>query len=116
MGRKNLSLCQKYSKIPYTTFDEKIIMTAISARFDLKLNQEDKNIFAQAAALMGTTVEGFVRIAAKEKAQELLERESRITLSPEDFKAFVGSLDAAFTPNPALKDALELARRDVRRV
>jgi uncharacterized protein (DUF1778 family) len=91
-------------------------MTAIGARFDLKLNQEDKNIFAQAAALMGTTMAGFVRAAAKEKAQELLERESRITLSPDNFKAFVASLDAAFAPNPALKTALELARKDVRRV
>jgi uncharacterized protein (DUF1778 family) len=91
-------------------------MTVTSARFDIKLNQEDKNIFAQAAALMGTTMAGFVRTAAKEKAQELLARESRITLSPEDFKAFVKSLDAAFTPNPALKAAMELARRDVRRV
>jgi uncharacterized protein (DUF1778 family) len=91
-------------------------MTAIGARFDLKLDQEDKNIFAQAAALMGTTMAGFVRTAAKEKAQELLERESRVTLSPADFKAFVASLDAAFTPNSALKAALELARQDVRRV
>ncbi|GHU33189.1 hypothetical protein AGMMS50256_24660 [Betaproteobacteria bacterium] len=91
-------------------------MTATDARFDIKLNQEDKNIFAQAAALMGTTMAGFVRTAAKEKALKLLERESRITLSPKDFKAFVDSLDAAFTPNPALRAAMELARKDVRRV
>jgi len=91
-------------------------MVSTVARFDLKLNQEDKNVFAQAAALMGTTMAGFVRAAAKEKAYELLDRESRITLTPENFRAFVESLDAAFAPNPALKDALELARRDVRRV
>ncbi|MCL2022506.1 MAG: DUF1778 domain-containing protein [Betaproteobacteria bacterium] len=91
-------------------------MASTAARFDLKLNQEEKNIFAQAAALMGTSMAGFVRAAAKEKARELLERESRITLSPKDFKAFVESLDAAFNPNPALKAALELARQDVRRV
>ncbi|GHU03989.1 hypothetical protein FACS1894158_03430 [Betaproteobacteria bacterium] len=91
-------------------------MTATDARFDIKLNQEDKDIFAQAAALMGTTMAGFVRTAAKEKALRLLERESRITLSPKDFKAFVDSLDAAFTPNPALRAAMELARKDVRRV
>jgi uncharacterized protein (DUF1778 family) len=90
-------------------------MTAV-ARFDLKLNPEDKDIFAQAAALLGTSMAGFVRAAAKEKAQALLERESRIVLSPEDFRAFVASLDAAFTPNPALEDALASARRDVRRV
>jgi uncharacterized protein (DUF1778 family) len=59
---------------------------------------------------------GFVRAAAKEKAQALLERESRIVLSPEDFRVFVASLDAAFTPNSALEDALASARRGVRRV
>ncbi|MCL2162638.1 MAG: DUF1778 domain-containing protein [Betaproteobacteria bacterium] len=53
--------------------------------------------------------------AAKEKARELLDCESHITLSPGDFKAFVESLDAAFTPNPALEAALELTRRGVRR-
>jgi uncharacterized protein (DUF1778 family) len=91
-------------------------MTSTAARFDLKLDQEGKDIFAQAAALMGTTMAGFVRAAAKEKALELLDRESRVTLSPRDFKAFVESLDAAFKPNPALDGALKLARRDVRRV
>jgi uncharacterized protein (DUF1778 family) len=91
-------------------------MTATVARFDLKLDQEDKTLFAQAAALMGTTMAGFVRAAAKEKAQEMLARESRLTLSAEDFKAFAESLDGAFSPNPALSEALELARRDVRRV
>ncbi|GHU32252.1 hypothetical protein AGMMS50256_22040 [Betaproteobacteria bacterium] len=85
-------------------------------RFNIKLNQEDKEIFAQAAALTGTTMADFVCVAAKEKAQELLARESRITLSSEDFKAFVESLDAAFTPNPALKAAMGLVKQDVQRV
>ncbi|MDR0233775.1 MAG: DUF1778 domain-containing protein [Zoogloeaceae bacterium] len=89
-------------------------MTSAIARFDLKLNQEDKDIFAQAAALLGTTMAGFVRAAAKEKARELLERESRITLSPEDFRVFVESLDAAFTPNPALEAAMKLTKKTVR--
>jgi uncharacterized protein (DUF1778 family) len=75
-------------------------MTATDACFDIKLNQEDKDIFAQATALLGTTMAGFVRTAAKEKAQELLARESRIALSPESFKAFVESLDAASLQTP----------------
>ena len=37
-------------------------------------------IIARAAALMDTTMAGFVRAAAKEKAQALLERESRLVL------------------------------------
>jgi len=90
------------------------IMTS-AARFDLKMDPQDKDIVARAAALMGTTMAGFVRAAAKEKAQALLEREARVTLSQRDFQAFTRALDSAFAPNPALKDALTQARRKVRR-
>ncbi len=89
-------------------------MTTI-ARFDLKMDAEEKDAIAKAAALMGTTMAGFVRAAAKEKAQALLEREARITLSRQDFAAFTAALDSAFSPNPALGDALVQARRRVRR-
>jgi uncharacterized protein (DUF1778 family) len=50
-----------------------------------------------------------------QKAQVLLEREARITLSERDFNAFARALDSAFAPNPALKAALAKARRKVRR-
>jgi uncharacterized protein (DUF1778 family) len=53
---------------------------------------------------------GFVRVAAKEKAQVLLEREARLTLTERDFKSFAHALDTAFAPNAALKDALTQAR------
>lgn len=76
-------------------------MTAI-ARFDLKLDAADKDVLARAAALMGTTMAGFVRMAAKEKALALIDSESRITLSQRDFAAFTAALDQAFTPNAAL--------------
>ncbi len=89
-------------------------MTA-SARFDLKMDADEKAIVAKAAALLGTTMAGFVRVAAKEKAQILLDREARITLSERDFSAFARALDSAFTPNPPLKSALAQARRRVRR-
>jgi uncharacterized protein (DUF1778 family) len=62
-------------------------MTTV-ARFDLKMDVDEKNVIAKAAALMGTTMAGFMRAAAKEKAQQLLERESRLTLSQRDFAAF----------------------------
>ena len=87
-----------------------------AARFDLKMDPQEKDIVAKAAALMGTTMAGFVRAAAKEKAQALLEREARITLSQGDFAAFTQALDSAFKPNPALKQALTDVRRRVRRV
>jgi uncharacterized protein (DUF1778 family) len=64
---------------------------------------------------MGTTMTGFVRAAAEEKAQSLIDRETRLTLSGRDFAAFARALDGAFAPNAKLKQALTQARRKVRR-
>lgn len=90
-----------------------------TARFDLKIDTAEKDLVARAAALMGTTMAGFVRMAAKEKAAALLEQESRVTMTGRDFDAFTTAINAAFTtgftPNPALKSALAQARR-VKRV
>lgn len=89
-------------------------MTA-RARFDLTMDTKDKDVVARAAALMGLTMAGFVRAAAKEKALTLLDRESRVTLSKRDFAAFSKALDGAFKPNRALKAALAHAKATVRR-
>ena len=64
----------------------------------------------------GTNTATFVRVAAKEKAQELLARETRISLSQRDFEAFTQALDGAFKPNAVLEKALTEAREKVRRV
>lgn len=92
-----------------------IVMPAPSERFDLKMAQDEKRLVADAAALMGTTMAGFVRAAAKEKAQALLDRESRLSLSARDFSAMSAALDRAFAPNARLKDALAETRKKVRR-
>ena len=89
-------------------------MTA-TARFDLKLDAADKDVLARAAALMGTTMAGFVRAAAKEKALALLDREARVTLSSADFAAFSAAINGAFAPNVALRKAMKDAARTVRR-
>lgn len=89
-------------------------MTA-PARFDLKLDKNDKELFSEAASLMGTSMAGFVRAAAKEKARSVIDQETRLTLTRRDFKAFSAALDQAFTPNEHLQEALESARQTVRR-
>lgn len=81
------------------------------ARFDLKMDVEEKDVVSRAAALMGTTMAAFVRTAAKEKARELLDRESRITMSAHDFQAFTMALNGTFAPNVALQNALSDARK-----
>ncbi len=44
-------------------------------RVHLELDRDEKDLFAEAAALMGTTMSGFVRTAAKEKARALIEQQ-----------------------------------------
>jgi len=85
-------------------------MTAV-ARFDLTMDASDKDVVSRAAALMGTTMASFVRTAAKEKARELLDRESRITMTARDFAAFTQALNGAFQPNAALQKAMGAARK-----
>jgi len=89
-------------------------MTA-PARFDLKLNKDDKELFSEAAFLMGTSMAGFGRAAAKEKARSVIDQESRLMLTRRDFKAFSTALDKAFTPNEPLQEALDSARQTARR-
>ncbi len=64
---------------------------------------------------MGTAAAGSVSVAAQDRAQVLLDRESRLTLTARDFGALATALDSAFTPNPALKSAVAKVRRKVRR-
>lgn len=85
-------------------------MTTV-ARFDLKLDAQDKDLLSRAASLMGTSMAGFVRSAAKEKAQTLLEQESRVVLTKRDFLAFNAAISGAFSPNPALQAALAAASK-----
>ena len=89
-------------------------MTA-RARFDLKMDAREKDVVSRAAALMGTTMAGFVRAAAKEKALALLDRETRVSLSKRDFAAFARALDRAFVPNRALRSAVAEAKAKIRR-
>ena len=84
-------------------------------RLDLKLSQQDKELFTRAAALEGTSVAAFMRAAAKERAYEAIERETRLRLSSRDFDDFTEALKQAFKPNAALEKALEKAGRDIRR-
>ena len=79
------------------------------------MDTDEKDLVARAAALMGTTMAGFVRMAAKEKAVDLLDRDTRVTLSKRDFAALGKALGGAFAPNKALKAALNAAASKVRR-
>lgn len=61
-------------------------------RVHLGLDRDDEDLLAEAAALMGTTMAGFVRAAAKDKARALIEQERRDTAihdcAPDSIAAF----------------------------
>jgi uncharacterized protein (DUF1778 family) len=46
---------------------------ASAARLELKMDVEEKAIIAKSAALMGMTMASFIRVAAKEKAQFVID-------------------------------------------
>ncbi len=81
-----------------------------AVRFELKLEEHDKENILKASALAGMTMATFVRTAAQEKARMMLDQESRIALSQRDFEALTESLDQAFAPNTALQKALQAAQ------
>ena len=81
------------------------------ARFDLKMDADEKDIVSRAAALSGTTMAGFIPTVAKEKAHALLDREFDTRMSQRDLQAFTAALDRPFAPNAALKGAMTAARK-----
>jgi len=81
-----------------------------TARFDLKMDVEEKEIFSRAAAIMGTTTAAFIRIAAKEKAQELLDRDAQVTMTARDFSTFIRAFNGSFVPNAVLEKAIKAAQ------
>ena len=64
-----------------------------SARFDLKLDPADKDLLARASTLTGTTMAGFVRAAARARAQEVIDRETRLNMSQRDLVALSAALE-----------------------
>ena len=63
-----------------------------------------------AAALMGTTMAGFVCAAAKKKARALLEQERRVTLTPRDFARVAATLPLPETPITKTFAQIDLAQ------
>jgi uncharacterized protein (DUF1778 family) len=82
-----------------------------SARLDLRLSQEQKSLFEEAAATTERTVTEFVVQAAAVAAQNVLADRTRFVLPPERWAAFTAALDreprvlpelAAFLAEPSV--------------
>lgn len=91
-------------------------MVAQTGRFEFRVAPDAKAAIEQAASLTGESASDFVRRAAVERAQAVLQ-EDRGTVVPSDyFDALMAELDAPAAPNERTRAAAarlsEVVRRD----
>lgn len=77
--------------------------TAESARINLRTSPEAKALIERAAALMGTTVSGFMLQNAYEAARRLVEENDTLHLSQSAFAEFSAACEQPAEPTPALR-------------
>ncbi|WP_280187542.1 DUF1778 domain-containing protein [Delftia sp. PS-11] len=86
-------------------------MTTATARLDLRLDAQDKERIARAAALRGIAVSAFVRDAVMREADAALAAETVTLLSEQESRRFLEALDAPFQPNDRLQQVMDAANR-----
>jgi uncharacterized protein (DUF1778 family) len=74
-----------------------------SARINLRTSPEAKALIERAAALMGTTVSGFMLQNAYEAARRVVADNDTLVLSEQAFAAFVAAGEDPSEPNEALR-------------
>jgi len=80
---------------------------AATARLDLRLSARDRERIDRAANLAGLPLATFVRTAVLREADRTVAAESVATLSPNESKRFLSTLDKPFAPNVALRRAMK---------
>ncbi|MDP2172053.1 MAG: DUF1778 domain-containing protein [Rhodocyclaceae bacterium] len=91
------------------TLDNRPPRSTESARINLRTSPEAKALIERAAALMGTTVSGFMLQNAYEAARRVVADNDTIMLSQRDFEAFIAACENPSEPTQALRDLM--ARR-----
>ena len=87
---------------------------AKDTRLHIRCDQEVRRLLEKAAAYAHMSVSEFVLRQAIEHAQSLVQAHETMTLSQEDFAAFLEALDKPPQPNPALQRAFERHTKHVR--
>lgn len=95
---------------------ERIAMTATAkdTRLHIRCDQQVRHLLDKAAAYAHMSVSEFVLRRAVEEAQAVLAANETITLSQDEFAAFLAALDTPAEPNAALRRAFSLHDAAVR--
>jgi len=81
--------------------------TGRNARLGIRIDEGDKALLAEAAALEHMTITGFVLDAARGRAERVLAEHRVIRVSAEAYDAFVAALEAPPKPKPRLRALLQ---------
>jgi len=87
---------------------------AKDTRLHIRCDQETRRLLDKAAAYAHMSVSEFVLRNALEHAQSVVQAHEAMTLSQEDFAAFLDALDAPPPANAALQRAFARHAKDVR--
>ena len=81
-------------------------MAARSARIEMRLSDEQKEILEEAAALKGQDLTSFALGVLLDEANGVIQEHRNRTLSRRDMRAFLRLLETPPAPNAALKGAV----------
>lgn len=82
-----------------------------SVRLEARITKAQKDLFKQAAALQGRTVNEFVVQAATDAAAQVVEEREVFKLTPEEQLAFAEGLLGPIKPCPRLQKAARYYRK-----
>lgn len=82
-----------------------------SARLEMKLNQQTKDLIERAAAISGLSLADYAVSNLVQAAMQTIERHERLILSERDRDQFLAALDRPAKPLPALEKAARNYRR-----
>lgn len=74
---------------------------------NIRVSEQQRRTYEQAATAEGTSVSAFVTGAADDRAERVLRAQRELTLAPDEFDALLALLDQP----PAVAPALQRARR-----
>lgn len=86
-------------------------MSPRTARLEMRLTPEQKELLERAAAVAGLDLTAFALSVLTDRAFEVLERQTRTELSRRDQKRFLGIIESDEEPAPALKKAARKYRK-----